>query len=389
MPKPIPAIVQSEFAPAFAEVRARCSELRELEAKAQMSEERAVKAEKEAASKRRIAGEVVAACANKRVELGLALLRARVAWPERGPKAKGWGEFLKKEGIAESTARLYMDLARGEDGGKAGKDFAKRDRLSETPHPADIPNATPGQAPSQRRPLGLLADMQLLLGRWQDVLSKDEIGQVDALITDAPYSDRTHAGGREGQRADGYDDEGLAPEYSHWTPDDVTAFVEAWSPRVRGWMVGLCDHHLIEAWSLAYERMGRYVFAPVPCVISGMTVRLANDGPSSWAVYAIVARPSTREFAGWGTLPGAYVGPREAGAKGGRGKPRWLLDALVRDYSRPGDLVCDPLAGYGGTLVSALLQHRRAIGAEVDQAAVDEAFKRANALNEEPIPDAA
>jgi hypothetical protein len=386
MPRPIPAAVESEFAPAFAAVRAQASALRELDAQVSKSEERAVAAEKQAVASRRIAGQWIAARENGRLELGLALLRARVAWPERGPKAKGWGEFLKREGIAESTARHYMDLAKGEARETPAEDFAKDGRLSEIPHPADLPEGTAAAAPSERKALGLLADMQLLVGRWEDVLSTDEIGEVDTLITDAPYSARTHAGGREGERGDGYSDDGLAPEYTHWDAEIITAFVEAWSPRVRGWMVALCDHHLIDAWSLAYERMGRYVFAPVPCVINGMTVRLAGDGPSSWSVYAMVSRPMS--LSKWGTLPGAYTGGREPGAKGGRGKPRWLMDALVRDYSREGDLVCDPLAGYGVTLMSALLQRRRAIGAEVEAAAVDEAFKRANALNEEPITEA-
>ena len=49
---------------------------------------------------------------------------------------------------------------------------------------------------------------------------------------------------------------------------------------------------------------------------------------------------------------------------GGRGKPQWLLDALVRDYSDPGHVVCDPLVGWGSTLVAARNAGRIAIGAE-------------------------
>lgn len=370
MTKPIPAIVENDRQ-AFSVVH---SEYRELAAQAERATKRRTDAE-------RIENTVIAKRDEKRLECGRMLLRIRVAWPERGPKAKGWGEFLKKEGIDDSTALRWMDAAREADA--PDKDFTHGKRLSETPHPIDVPDEL-ALATASRKPLGLLADMQLLVGRWQDVLSKDEIGMVDTLITDAPYSARTHSGGREAERADGYSDEGLSPEYLHWNEKDVDDFVAGWSSRVRGWMVGLCDHHLIGAWSTAFERHNRYVYAPVPCVIQGMTVRLAGDGPSSWTVYAIVARP--RSLAKWGTLPGAYVGGREPGSKNGRGKPRWLTDALVRDYSRPGDLVCDPLAGYGTTLVSALLQRRRAIGAEIDPEVVEEAFKRASAINEEPTP---
>ena len=42
------------------------------------------------------------------------------------------------------------------------------------------------------------------------------------------------------------------------------------------------------------------------------------------------------------------------------------MRALVRDYSRPGDLVCDPCAGGATTLIAAALEGRRAIGAELD-----------------------
>jgi DNA modification methylase len=47
-------------------------------------------------------------------------------------------------------------------------------------------------------------------------------------------------------------------------------------------------------------------------------------------------------------------------------KPLWLMRALVRDYSRPGDLVCDPCAGGGTTLAAARAEGRRSVGAELD-----------------------
>lgn len=382
--KPIPAIVESQHEEVFALVRAAYAQLRELDVQVE-------KTEKRATDSRRIADTAARVREEKRIELGLHLLRARQAWPERGPKAKGWGEFLKREGIDDSTAHRYMQQAMGE---PKGSFLSKQERLRETPHPADLPDATSNPRPSPRRPLGLLADMQLLLGRWEDVLSKDEIGMVDALISDTPFSERTHKSKqtRSDQyevRAGGYNPGGIAPTFTHWRPEDVVSFVEAWSPRVRGWMACMTDSELLPVWRDAYERMGRQSFAPVPCVMTGMAVRLGGDGPSSWAVYLMVARPATREFSRWGTLPGAYVGPRSEDSENGRGKPRWLMDAVVADYSRTNDLVCDPLAGYGTTLVSALLQRRRAVGAEVDEEAVKKAFERANALNEEPITESA
>ena len=216
---------------------------------------------------------------------------------------------------------------------------------------------------------------ELRLGRWQDVSA----GIVtDVVICDPPYGARTHENSRRlgNGRSDGIALDGLGPEYAAWTADNVTEFVTEWHQFCRGWMVALTSHDLIPAWQAAHDDVGRYCFAPVPCVMRGMSVRLCGDGPSSWTVYAIVARPSTKEFAAWGTLDGAYTGPRGNESGGGRGKPDWLMQALVRDYSRPGDLIVDPFCGWGSTLIAARALGRRSIGIDVDADALAETRRR-------------
>ncbi len=193
-----------------------------------------------------------------------------------------------------------------------------------------------------------------------------QVERVDSIITDPPYSGRVARGTAVRRRSDGVrgvSTRGL--EYNHWTPEDVDEFVHTWSPRCERWFVVLCSHDQLALYERALRAVGRYVFAPVPCIIRGMTVRLAGDGPSSWAVYAIAARPrGMRPLSG--TLPGAYVGPRERLLVGG-GKPLWLMRALVRDYSSVGAVVCDPCAGAGTTLAAALLEGRAALGAEISE----------------------
>lgn len=150
------------------------------------------------------------------------------------------------------------------------------------------------------------ADPDLRVGDWRAALA--DIESVDAVICDPPYSARTHSAATT--RRDESEARGLTPTYEGWTADDVRGFVKAWSPRCRGWMVALTDSVLAPVWEEAYREAGRYAFAPVPCVIRGMSVRISGDGPSSWAIYAMVARPATAEFVKWNTLPGAYVGTK-------------------------------------------------------------------------------
>jgi len=213
---------------------------------------------------------------------------------------------------------------------------------------------------------------ELRLGPYQDVLSGVD---VDALITDTPYSAKTHKG-HDGGMADVKDDsDRRALSYSYWVPQDVVDFCVHWSPRVRGWFACMSDDVLAPVWRGSLIGLGRYGFAPVPCVIPGMTVRVRGDGPSSWGIWLNVARPSTKEFASWGTLRGDYRASPERGRHIG-GKPLAMMRAIVRDYSRKGDLVCDPCAGGATTLLASVLEGRRAIGAELDPATFDKAVAR-------------
>jgi site-specific DNA-methyltransferase (adenine-specific) len=222
---------------------------------------------------------------------------------------------------------------------------------------------------------------ELRLGRWQDALA--DVGEVDALITDPPYSERTHKGASahngvyDGRAADSVARSGLG--YDAFTEADVTAMVDAWAPRVRGWMCFLTSHDLVPAYEAALRAHDRYVFVPLPCIQRGLNVRLGGDGPSNWTAWLVVARP--RAHRRWGTLCGAYVGTPNDPQLGRKdrisgGKPLWLMRALVRDYSRPGDLICDPCAGAATTLIAARAEGRHSVGAEMDPATHALAAKR-------------
>lgn len=237
-------------------------------------------------------------------------------------------------------------------------------------------------------------DVQVFHADWRgllDVLPRRDDGTVcDALIVDAPYSERTHAGhdvvvehlgAATNQRRR---TERRAIDYDAWSPDHVRRFVGGWAAVTRGWFVALTDHVLALDWADALDDSGRYVFAPIPFVAPGSRVRLSGDGPSSWTTWIIVARPRARAMMSWGTLAGAYVGPPERQPVVG-GKPHWLMRALVRDYTRPGDLVCDPCCGAGTTLLAAVMEGRRAVGGDALEAHAQMAARRLGGLVQQPL----
>jgi site-specific DNA-methyltransferase (adenine-specific) len=221
---------------------------------------------------------------------------------------------------------------------------------------------------------------ELRQGRWQEVFA--EMPMVDAVICDPPYSAKLHetqSAAMARQMPDGSDRRAL--NYAAWSPQDVHDFVEHFSPRCKGWMVAMTDYDLSATWIDAYRKAGRHTFVPV--LVIQDRVRLSGDGPASCAVYVIVARPKSQEYQRWGALPGFYkVGTDREGHIGG--KPLELMRRLVTDYSREGDLVCDPCAGYGTTLVAAYDLGRKAIGGECDPDTFGKAKERLEKVMRQP-----
>ena len=127
--KPIPAIFRNEQEAELHELRRAVTDLNAAEAKAEKLGEQAKKLVKQADDARAVA-------ATRRLEIGRMLVKARPRWPERGPKAKGWGEYLAAIPLAETTAARYMQEAREAD----GQDFPHSGRMGET-HP-DLPETS-------------------------------------------------------------------------------------------------------------------------------------------------------------------------------------------------------------------------------------------------------
>lgn len=244
----------------------------------------------------------------------------------------------------------------------------------------------------------LLADVggcRAFFGHWRDLIDVASADGVDHIVTDCPYSQKTHAGHDAGvdvgERALDFAAR-LSPDspaakrkkkylaksyrrkalsYGPWSDGDVRAFVEAWAPLTRGWIVSLTDHVLWPAWASALTRTGRYVFPPLACVEPGSRVRMAGDGPAQWSVFACVARPRSKPYSVWGALPGYYAVPPGRGERAAQlagrvvgGKPLDLMAQIVADYSRPGDLVCDPCMGAATTGVACVRLGRRFVGGD-------------------------
>lgn len=203
----------------------------------------------------------------------------------------------------------------------------------------------------------------LRLGRWQDVLA--DVEAVDVVATDPPYSERTHAGQRSQKSGAWMGDPRLSEiSYGHLTQADVEGLVQHWIPRCRRWFVMFGDD-ITTRWAKdAMHTLGWYAFHPIPWIKPDASPRICGDGPSPQSESIAIGRPRRRMYAPELRFrPGFYSHGMNRGGFVGS-KPEQLMRAIIRDYSEPGDLVCDPFSGTGTTLLAALIEGRRAVGAE-------------------------
>jgi DNA modification methylase len=218
-----------------------------------------------------------------------------------------------------------------------------------------------------------IGDATLYLGDCMDILPT--LPKVDAVITDPPYSSRCHKGHDSGasDARDGSSRNGLG--YASLSIEDVNHLAEKFASVCSGWIVWMTDSDLALAVRTALEQQGRYAFAPLPFYQAGRSVRLTGDGPSSWTDWIVVARTKAQNK--WGTLPGGYIAGQGWNDKERMGgKPTLLMEALVCDYTKHGDLVLDTHMGAGTTGVACIRNGRRFIGCEIDKKTFDIACKR-------------
>jgi len=226
--------------------------------------------------------------------------------------------------------------------------------------------------------------MKVIAGHWETALIDVD---PDAVICDIPYSRRT-VDGYGSVSSSGFATRGIG-DYDGWDLAEAESFAVHWAARVRRWFVMFGSHDQVFGAGRRLEEISElYTFPPIVWIKSRPTPRLYADGPSMAAEFILVSRKRRRlDRAEKRHRPGAYLGDKVP-TKQRHGivgqKPLWLMRAVVRDYSEPGDLVVDPTAGTGSTIVAALMEGRRAVGAEInpDRAALanERARTRQNVL---------
>lgn len=216
---------------------------------------------------------------------------------------------------------------------------------------------------------------------------------VAHVITDPPYEADAHTQQRRiRSHATGsvYGSVGAAPLDFDAMTVDVRAAVSVQMARVvRRWVLAFCQVEAVSIWAATLTEAGlRYKRACVWIKPDGQP-QLTGDRPGMGYETIVTAHQPGRSRWNAGGKIGVYSATRhqDHGPRHLRHptvKPLPLMETLIRDFTDPGDIVCDPFAGSCTTGVACIRLGRRFIGWELDSRYYSMGLRRLTDAREQP-----
>lgn len=187
---------------------------------------------------------------------------------------------------------------------------------------------------------------------------------VAVVITDPPYTERTHSKARSMSGSE--ITEGITT-FGAITDEGLRHVMTECGRISEGWVIATLDYrHAVEfdvspPDGLKCQRLGVWVK-------TNPTPQITGDRPAQgWEAIAYLHRVKGRSKWNGGGLHGNYVSPTARPEGHPTAKPLPMLHDMVRKFTSTGDVVFDPFAGSGTTLRAAVDEGRRAIGVELEE----------------------
>lgn len=219
---------------------------------------------------------------------------------------------------------------------------------------------------------------------------------VDHFITDPPYEAEAHTLQRRVKRGGNAQETREDGRIAYVEPlsfeplsFEVRSGVAREAARLaRRWVVAFGQVEAAMTWrdalkgaGLVYRRTGVWVKP------DGMP-QFSGDRPGMGYESLVICHAPGRSTWNGGGRHGVWtfnkIGPSDRNRTGHETqKPLLLMEALVRDFTDPGELVCDPFAGSGTTGVACIRLGRRFVGWEKDPRYHAIAVKRLSATQEQ------
>lgn len=197
---------------------------------------------------------------------------------------------------------------------------------------------------------------------------------VDHIITDPPFNEHVHGGNRRGwetKNGKKTPTKTMEMQFGAFTEEDMIIFSELAVRICRGWLLLFCALEDIGTWKELLEEAGAKRRNTCVWTKTNCAPKFAGDGPAN-AAEAIVTVWCGKGRSVWnaGGSQGLYHYPvTTRNRRHETEKPIPLMRQLLIDFTRPGELVLDPFAGGGSTLIAAKQLGRKYIGYELGDTA--------------------
>lgn len=218
---------------------------------------------------------------------------------------------------------------------------------------------------------------------------------ASVTICDPPYSEHVHSRSKRGiiehepgtGRAAFNRSRDLG--FASLSPESIPAYAHEIARVTQRWSLVFSDTESAHLWRRALEDVGAEYVRTLFWRKVGGTPQFTGDRPAVACEAITLCHPVGRKRWNGGGQQGFYDTPIALDRNGSGSrvhptqKPLALMEALVRDFTDPGETILDPFAGSGTTLVAAKRLGRNAIGWERDPVFHAAAVKRIEAAREQ------
>jgi len=206
-----------------------------------------------------------------------------------------------------------------------------------------------------------------------EIMSRLQNEHVDAVITDPPYSERTHANAKS-NRGKGHGNKTI--DFQAFTDIDLMNAYEEMGRVTRSWVVSTIDYSFAARFDteppkgLVQKRIGVWVKTnPMP--------QISADRPAQgWEAISYMHRSDSSSAWNGGGNHGNYISPLASPTGHPTPKPLNMFTSFVERFTLPGQMILDPFAGGGTTLLAARNLSRKIIGVELSEEYCELAARR-------------
>ena len=198
-------------------------------------------------------------------------------------------------------------------------------------------------------------------------------GALDLVLTDPPYSARTHQGSRTNRKQQ------LGKpliDFESMSCRQISEVFELCSLNLSGWLVSFMDWQHVAQLAVSPPERLQFVRFGVWNKTNGAP-QISGDRPAmGWEAIAILHRSGKRLSWNGGGRRAVWTSPRSNLGLHVAEKPLGLVKELVALFCDSGSLIIDPFMGSGTTLRAAMDLGCQAIGIELEEKYCEVAARR-------------